>query len=801
METNRLIFKDVDNSASLPQPGVITGYTVLRAPKGTTKPQFIQQGDTTSILNLFGAPSSKYPAIQEALDFNAGYGLWISAPPGTHSGLVNYYDGCYVTTLGSLEPFEVPFGVVQTNGVGEDMTGVPAVDYCINTSSSNLGVAFATPTATSGSPFITGSNITVVPSTGIIIDNIPLANFDHSMISSLVISGNAGHAITAFSYTFGYNPSGGSGAGWYNQTSLGVFGSVRFGIESTGTLGANYVKITFIAPPADPTCPQITQANLTTATGAASPIPNTYTITWNQNIGKFVIASFYQSSIRSTPGTFTLSSVDNTPFSVQLGSATNITFTTPILATPLTATFTVSSVAGATAGSIIVAGTVVNLVSGDISTVSGVAAKIAAAFTGAWVGSNISGAVTITSAVPILQDSRANVNFNTAIFSYQEASYGTSTYVKTNVRVSTDPNKVDGSGNSLYIGNVIGTNNYVQGSVNTLFARNFSDLTVPWVSASDTFTGSRIVSNSQFSLATDLATTLQPGWDQSGGPDYADVSIYLDGEYDISVANNMANARNYNNKFATYVTGIRVANVMPTSSADLQAAVNAIILARSSMPNLTGLTYYCNEFQVTENYTGTTYWTIPTGSMALMLANIMDQRLGGAAPMWTNENGLGGQITKSVKRQKFAFNANQLDQLDAAAINPIVLDNFYGLMATSQRTAQSGTNITDWSFLGHSMSFDLFKKEMKYAVMIPQLGKAIDPYHMALRGDQTQIILNKRIKGPNAIWADGKVYIETVNTPDTKTQKTFVIKVRVKVNAFSEYVELIFNNIGQSDTP
>ncbi len=789
IETNRLIFVDKDESASIPKSAARTGFTVIRAPKGTAKPIFIDKGDRTSILNLFGSPSSSYPGIQEAIDFNDNYGLWISAPAGVHTGSINYYDGAYITTLGSVEKFSTPFGAFKTAGIVEGPDGKPIIDYTINTSGSNLGATFSTKTAIVGSPWINGADITVDASTGITIDN--LANFDHSKVSTLVVQGNANHGITTFLYTFGYDATGAQGAGWYTQSLNGTLGSVRYGVEAAGTLGDSYTRITFLAPLSDTFCPQLTAANLTTAMAAASPIIGTYSIIWNHDITSNAICALYQSSIRSIPGTLLINSVDVAPISVSLGSATGITFSSPVLTASNIVQFAISSVSGATAGTIIVAGVVVTLTADDITTVNGVASKIASAFTGSWTGSSSTGTVTITSSSSIVNDSRSNINYNTAVIKYTETSYSGGART---IRISTDPNKVDGSSASLYIDDVLGSNQFIRGEANLQFSSMVEAFTPTTVGLA----GNRIVSGSTYTVA-DLASSLQPGWNFASSTDYAAVSLYFDPECCSDIATTMANCRASSNTFATYVTGIKVPNAQTTSDSETTTVVNAIVTKRSTYPNLTGLAYYCNEMYVSETYNGTSYWTIPVGSVCAMLGNIMDRKLGGAAPMFVNEDTMGGQISKSVKKQKYSFNATHLDTLDAAGVNPIILDNYYGLMITSQKTAQSPANLTDWSFLGHSMAFDLFKKEMKTLVMIPQIGKAIDPFHEQLVYDKTMIILNKRLKGAQAIWDSGKVYVTQVNTDETKMQNTFVIKVRIKVNAFSEYVELIFDNISQAD--
>ena len=57
MDTNRLIFQNNDLSVSNGQPSAISGYTVIKASKGITKPTYVQAYDTGSLLDLFGAPT------------------------------------------------------------------------------------------------------------------------------------------------------------------------------------------------------------------------------------------------------------------------------------------------------------------------------------------------------------------------------------------------------------------------------------------------------------------------------------------------------------------------------------------------------------------------------------------------------------------------------------------------------------------------------------------------------------------------------------------------------------------------
>jgi len=144
---------------------------------------------------------------------------------------------------------------------------------------------------------------------------------------------------------------------------------------------------------------------------------------------------------------------------------------------------------------------------------------------------------------------------------------------------------------------------------------------------------------------------------------------------------------------------------------------------------------------------------------------------------------------------KYEFTQAQLEAFDTIGLNPITMDPTYGLMVVSQKTTQDPDNLSDWSYLGHSMAFDLFKREVRDNVMVPQIGKPNDSYYQAMRQRQVEALLNRRTGGAEPIWAAGKVEVANVNTSDVKAQRKFAIRVTVKVNVFSEYVELTFVNV------
>ena len=192
-----------------------------------------------------------------------------------------------------------------------------------------------------------------------------------------------------------------------------------------------------------------------------------------------------------------------------------------------------------------------------------------------------------------------------------------------------------------------------------------------------------------------------------------------------------------------------------------------------------------------------------TGARALMQCRIIEGAYGGVAPMWENSKGMGGQLNMiSPYRVKYKYTKEQLDNLDLYNYNPVIYDRQYGLMCVGQKTCKDG-EITDWSYIGHACAFMVFIKQIRKYVMLPQIGKKNNPYYRTLRKEQVQQYLRDRISGTDRIWSEGIVDTSTadgVNDINAQRARCFRILVKVKVDTFSEYVELNFYNEDQTTT-
>ena len=207
---------------------------------------------------------------------------------------------------------------------------------------------------------------------------------------------------------------------------------------------------------------------------------------------------------------------------------------------------------------------------------------------------------------------------------------------------------------------------------------------------------------------------------------------------------------------------------------------------------------FAGEFQYYDAYTGKSFWMKPIGDVGLMCARIYEFKMGGWPPAWYNYNDMGGQLPRAVLKARWNFSDTATKIMDEKGINPIVYNSDDGLMVTSSKTTQDPNNLTDWSYLEHVMAFLLCKRDIRDNVMRQQIKKPIDEYWMGVRQTQVEAILAKRTTGSNKIWTKAICDIAGVNNDITKAARKFVIYVKVKVTPFSEFVELMFENVNQT---
>ena len=294
-------------------------------------------------------------------------------------------------------------------------------------------------------------------------------------------------------------------------------------------------------------------------------------------------------------------------------------------------------------------------------------------------------------------------------------------------------------------------------------------------------------------------TSYSTTWESVIDTEYDDTKIILDpeGTLDGTIAGTL---RNYF-KVSTILSGVTVydATVLETPGVTvLKDSSSFKTTFTNKLSPVKGSAIYFNQVEYLEPYTKTLFWTNLIGKIGVRCGNIMERLKGGGAPMYLNRaDGSGGQITEDFKRIRFTIKAEAQKYLDAIGINPLLFDKNYKLFIGGQKTSSTvfGKK-SDWDYLGNSMSFDLFRDEVRNRVLIPVLGAKLTKSEIKKQNDTLNQILNSRIAGDDAIWTDGRVSIDT--SVEVLQQNKFLAKVKVKTTPFAEETELVFENVDQS---
>ena len=352
-------------------------------------------------------------------------------------------------------------------------------------------------------------------------------------------------------------------------------------------------------------------------------------------------------------------------------------------------------------------------------------------------------------------------------FTVKEAITPTRTVSK-NYTVSLDVSAKDGFGSPLGYDSVLADSYFIGMYVldDDIVGAKFED-------GKCSLTGTRVASSN-----------LEDGWIFPEKPEYGDVDLFFNSETDPDTASSFFKLA----KKTSYPVQGFLFSLTPSNLGNIS-------------PLAFGARYWnvCGKFTRVSSYTKEKYVSGLVGSRALMQAKIIENRYGGVAPMFLNENGLGGQLAVSVRKALNSWDKNEIDILTDNNYNPIIKDPTYGLMVVGQKTCQDGV-LSDWSYIGHACSFITLEKALIDPVLIPQVGRANNDYYRDLRKTQVESYLSPRISGSRAIWADAIVDTSTregVNDDAALAAKEFRIVIKVQTNIYSEYVTLTLSSYPQ----
>ncbi len=341
-------------------------------------------------------------------------------------------------------------------------------------------------------------------------------------------------------------------------------------------------------------------------------------------------------------------------------------------------------------------------------------------------------------------------------------------------KISITSGTLDGFGSNVYLTEIFENNAYINAQDNTLTYTAFTNDT----SRVELAGGSR---------GTALSITeITEGWVYFQQKNVYTTDIFMDFTALSGIPAIFETLRTTYQKYKDYLLPLGY-NV---SRAD------AIIAKSGYSINNRGLSFYWNWGRVRDTYNNSSFWTSMIGKVGVkwaQMANIYN----GLAPSWIDENNHGGQLGSGIIELKLDPSETDLEALDDAGINPIVFDPVYGVMITSQRTAQSPGTLSDTSWIGHSRVFDYIIRNTITQILTFQITKLNDETHRQM-ASSLGITLVAPILAFNLLQDAEPICDSTNNTADVLARREFKYTWIVKVTPFSEKIILDFVNIGQT---
>lgn len=225
-------------------------------------------------------------------------------------------------------------------------------------------------------------------------------------------------------------------------------------------------------------------------------------------------------------------------------------------------------------------------------------------------------------------------------------------------------------------------------------------------------------------------------------------------------------------------------------------------LAWTMPANNRGISYYYGYFKLRNLYGSIAKLIgIPMGEVAKKHADIMLKAFGGLSPAWFDENGLGGQLTSGRFLEAiYDPSESQLQLLDEARINPIILDSSVGALIVSRRTSVSGS-LSDWSFIDYSGAMDYIIRNISTQVLPYQIVKMNDAEHRTIVRTKTESILQPMTVRPVNVVREFLIKCDSENNNDAVlAREEFREDVAVKFTPKSRTIVLTFINTPQGSS-
>jgi len=361
---------------------------------------------------------------------------------------------------------------------------------------------------------------------------------------------------------------------------------------------------------------------------------------------------------------------------------------------------------------------------------------------------------------------------------YQENPFSLEYVLKQEFSGSNDPNALDGFGASVYIENILEESDFVRVIVNT-------DITTY---PSTTFNDASLTAFDGGARTAVTTTQISAGWNEFQNEDAYNASIFMDATSDSAVPALFDTLSSTYQKYKSYILTLPMGET-PTTAISTKAGFSL---------NNADIAVYYQHGRVQDVYNNSSFWTSLAGRIGQKYA-LMSNIYNAGAPYFVDENNHGGLLGSGIIELERSLSEDELQTLDTAGVNPITFKPQFGVMIESQKTAQTPTVTSDYSYIAHSRLFNYIISNIITGVLTPQIGKLNDENHRLLAKTNADAIINP-------IVADGylrdalTVCDSSNNTDEILAQRKFLLDVVVQVTPYSEKVTLRFTNIAQTTT-
>jgi len=349
--------------------------------------------------------------------------------------------------------------------------------------------------------------------------------------------------------------------------------------------------------------------------------------------------------------------------------------------------------------------------------------------------------------------------FNLTLYKYENGNY----IELSNYLYSLDPNAKDQFGFSIYIMDVFKNNEYIVPVINPNFTgtMNLTTYTSP-VRLSGGSSGSAIT-----------VTDLENAWNKLHDKKY---TSHLLVDFYGGFAQKLKTLIEEVHFYAFGIT--RVPNGINPS--------NAVLYAKS-LPKMDNVALYFNRVKVVHPYTQNEVYVTALGDLAVRFME-MEPDFDGFSPAFVDkDNGYGGQLRYFTPIEiEYELTESQKEALDNARVNPLVLDETYGLMAYGDRTLDPNVYINE-----RRVTSNLIEKIVKNV-----LNKTIGALNTPVLRKRVEVEINEILSDALAsgVITDPVVQCDDINNAEElkKGGRKLIVDVFIKVPPSIQRIHLRF---------